>query len=85
MPHTARKKSESGYYHVGPKGIGNQILFLDDADRVLYLRLLDEAASEQGLGVLAYCLMSNHVHLVLDDPNDHLANLMKHVEEAYAT
>ncbi|MBQ3282296.1 MAG: transposase [Atopobiaceae bacterium] len=85
MPHTARKKSESGYYHVVPKGIGNQILFLDDADRVLYLRLLDEAASEQGLGVIAYCLMSNHVHLVLDDPNDHLANMMKHVDEAYAT
>ena len=84
MPHAARKKSESGYYHVVPKGIGDQLIFLDDGDRRLYLKLLSEAARANKVGVIAYCLMSNHVHLILDNPHDGLAATMKHVNERYA-
>ena len=37
MPHRARQKSESGYYHVVPKGIADQLIFEDDLDRSVYL------------------------------------------------
>ena len=84
MPHEARKKSESGYYHVVPKGIADQILFLDDADRELYVRLLADASKAVDVLVHAYCLMSNHVHLVMEDPNDELSGFMKYVGERYA-
>ena len=39
-------------------------LFFEEADRQRYLQLLLEYSSKHGLGILAYCLMTNHVHLV---------------------
>ena len=83
MPHLARQKSESGYYHVIPKGLGDQIIFEDDADRHFYIQLLGEAKVETKIKIHAYCLMSNHVHLVLEDANDKMAHALKYVHERY--
>ncbi len=83
MPHTARKKSESGYYHVVPKAIADQIIFENDADRRYYLELLDTSSADTGCELLAYCLMSNHVHLVVRDMFDALADFMKYANERY--
>lgn len=84
MPHTGRKKSASGYYHVVPKGLADQILFENDSEREEYINLLGESKSEYGLLLHAYCLMSNHVHLVIEDPEDHLSEAMKYVHERFA-
>lgn len=84
MPHAARTKGASGYYHVVPKGIADQIIFEDDGDRRYYLELLREAKEKTGLRVHAYCLMSNHVHLVVEDSDDHLADALKYLHERYA-
>ena len=84
MPHQARKKSESGFYHVVPKGIADQLVFQDDADRKLYLELLAEAKEEHHLLLHAYVLMSNHTHLLIEDPKNELADAMKFVHERYA-
>ena len=84
MPHSARKKSESGYYHVVPKGIADQIIFEDDEDRALYVELLRKAKAETGIRLHAYCLMSNHTHLVIEDEHDRLAEAMKYLHERYA-
>ena len=43
MPHIARTRGDSGYYHVVPKGIADQLVFEDDIDRRYYLKLLSEA------------------------------------------
>ncbi len=84
MPHGARKKGDSGFYHVVPKGIADQIIFENDIDRRYYLKLLREAKEKTGLRVHAYCLMSNHVHLVVEDVADRLAEAMKYLHERYA-
>ncbi len=86
MPHAARRISESGYYHVVPKGIGDRIIFENDDDRTYYRRLLKAAKSFAGCLLLAYCLMSNHVHLVVEALHgDALAAYMKYIDERYAT
>ena len=85
MPHQARRISESGYYHIVPKGINGQDIFERDADRQLYLTLLAKAAKEAGVVILAYCLMSNHVHIVLNDPQRHMSDFVKYVHERYGT
>jgi len=79
----ARKKGESGFYHVVPKGISDMLLFENDGDRALYLKWLKEAKEKTGVLVHAYCLMSNHIHLVLEDPHDDMAEALKHVHERY--
>lgn len=85
MPHAARKRSESGFYHVVPKGIHDQSIFEDDGDRRFYIRLLAHAAREHNILIHAYCLMSNHVHLLLEDRDDSISSFMKFIDERYGS
>ncbi len=64
MPRTSRKQSESGYYHIILRGVNRQEIFHDDADRAKFLETL-RRYTDDGIDVLAYCLMDNHVHLLL--------------------
>ena len=84
MPHTPRKKSETGFYHVVTKGDGGQIIFESDTDRRRFLELLEKAADEHAIEVHAYCLMSNHVHLLIQDKRDSMSAFMKQLSESYA-
>ena len=84
MPRSARVKSESGFYHVIAKGSGGQLLFEGPADYRVFLDLLGRAGEKNGVAVIAYCLMSNHVHLLLDDPDDRLSQMMQYLMTCYA-
>jgi putative transposase len=52
-------------HHVTQRGVGRQRVFYTQRDRQVYLGLLAEQARLAGVRVLAYCLMSNHIHLVV--------------------
>jgi putative transposase len=52
-------------YHVVNRGVRRQALFLDPVDYKYFLRLLRRAGSRYPVGLVAYCLMPNHWHLVL--------------------
>ena len=84
MPRTARKRGESGFYHVVTKGDGGRILFESDEDRAWYLDLLASTSADKSIKVHAYCLMRNHVHLLLEDVSDALGPMMKRLDESYA-
>ena len=84
MPRAARKKSESGYYHVILRGIGRQILFEDDEDNERFLSTVQRYRQELGFELVAYCLMENHVHLLLRDIKDQLNLIMKKIAGSYA-
>ena len=84
MPRCARVKSESGFYHVIAKGSGGQNLFEGVYDYRAFLELLAKACEKGGVNVIAYCLMSNHVHLLLEDAEGRLGEVMKSVLTGYA-
>ena len=84
MPRTSRIRSESGFYHVIFRGNGKQLLFESDEDRVCFLSLLKEKVLGQGISLIAWCLMSNHIHLLLDDPQNNLSHAMHALATAYA-
>ena len=84
MPHVQRIKSGTGFYHAVIKGDGGQIIFESDADRLRFLEELERATRDFGVSVHAYCLMANHVHLLIEDPKDNLSAFMKQLEERYA-
>ncbi len=71
--------------HVTQRGNGRQFLLNSDAERQVYLDLLRQAAHVENLSVLGYCLMSNHVHLVVvpREP-EALARALKHTHGRYA-
>ena len=82
MPRQARQHSE--YMHIIVRGIGKQILFENDADRTRYLDFLRKYQKDTGISILAYCLMENHVHLLVHDENDNLSAFMKKTGGSYA-
>lgn len=51
-------------HHVVQRGVRSMRIFADDGDRMEYLRLLKLNAAKHGIYFMAYCLMTNHVHLI---------------------
>jgi putative transposase len=65
MPRVARIVAPGVAHHVTQRGNNRQDVFFVDDDRRVYLSLLAQRSAACGLQVLGYCLMSNHVHLVV--------------------
>ena len=65
MSRTARIVIPGCPHHVTQRGNNRQDVFFTDADRTHYLDLLAEQSERFGLTVEGYCLMTNHVHLVV--------------------
>jgi REP element-mobilizing transposase RayT len=55
-------------YHVTCRGNNRQTIYRDDRDRRRYLEKLSLYCQEKKVDLLAYCLMSNHVHLLVETP-----------------
>ncbi len=55
-------------HHVTQRGNRRQTVFFGDGDYRAYLALLVEYAGKAGVSVWAWCLMPNHVHLMLAPP-----------------
>ena len=85
MPRKPREECESQIYHVVQRGVGQQILFEDDEDRCFFLELVTKhlGAGENG-SVLAWCLMSNHTHLLIHLTLPELSKAMKAIGVSYA-
>ena len=84
MPRQARALSESGYMHLIVRGIGKQILFEEEADYRRFLTVLERFSGETEVKLCAYCLMENHVHLLVCDPKGNTPLLMKKLGVSYA-
>ena len=67
MAREARKVSESGIYHVMIRGINRQTIFEDREDEEKYLELLQIYRKRCGFALYGYCLMGNHVHLLIKE------------------
>lgn len=84
MPREGRKISYSGFYHVMIRGVNKEIIFKDDRDRRNFLHLLKYYKIKLNCNVHAYCLMDNHVHILIEDNNNKLGELMRNVSCVYA-
>lgn len=75
-----------GYpHHVTQRGSRRQLTFFDDADYSIYRDLLAEQLPKADVDLLAYCLMPNHVHLILIPHRvDSLARLLRKTHARYA-
>lgn len=84
MPRRARQLSESGIYHLMLRGINRQAIFLDEEDHLRFLHDLDATRRLSDCRVLAYCLMTNHVHLVLRTGAETIGQVVKRLGVRYA-
>lgn len=83
MPRAARKKGDSGIYHVMLRGINRQIIFEDDEDCEKYLQCLAECRQISGFTLHAYCLMGNHLHLLLEENTEPMEQVFKRAGARY--
>ena len=93
MARNARKKSKTGIYHVMLRGINRQDIFEDEEDYRKMLACLEglvERRNEKGrrlpalCTIYAYCLMSNHIHLLVKEKDSNLGELVKKIGVSYA-
>lgn len=84
MARCARKKSKSNIYHIMLRGINRMNIFLDDDDRTRFLQIVDRMGKEDEYKIQAYCLMDNHVHLLIKEARDPLQKSLKRIGVSYA-
>lgn len=79
-----REKSSTGFYHVMVRGINKNNLFLEDDDKKYYLKVLADKKEQCNFLLPAYCLMDNHVHMLIKEQKSALPDIMKRVNVSYA-
>jgi REP element-mobilizing transposase RayT len=84
MARRPREEVAGAVWHVFARGNGKQDIYIDDDDRRFYLRLLGKVVITHAWVCLAYCLMDNHVHLLLETPQPNLAAGMQRLHGVYA-
>ena len=84
MPRQSRLKSNTGIYHVIVRGISRQNIFHDDEDFMRFLEMLDRVKKSSDFKLYSYCLMDNHVHLLMHEFQDELSLVMKRIGIGYA-
>lgn len=75
---------EGALYHVTFRGNARDILFRDDRDRARLVKRLAQASCDYEVDLLMYCLMSNHVHLLVGTPRANLSAFMGSVLTGYS-
>lgn len=84
MPRKAREISNLDIYHVIARGINKSIIFEEEDDFSTFLSILEHYQKQEDFQIFAYCLMSNHVHLLLGNTKGNLGNIMRKIQVTFA-
>ena len=84
MPRRQRQKSKTGIYHVMIRGINRQFIFNDELDFMKMVGILRHITTsidtkQKACEIYAYCLMGNHLHLLIKELGDDIAVIMKRI------
>lgn len=82
MPRQARIKSITGIYHIMLRGIDKRDVFLENEDKIKFLESVEKAKEKGKFKVLGYCLMDNHIHLLLKE-DEEIGTSVKRITVGY--
>ena len=83
MPRQARKQSSVGIYHIMLRGINQQQIFEDEEDCEKFLRVLHECKTISNYKLFVYCLMGNHIHLLMKPELEPLELVFRRIGSKY--
>ncbi len=83
MTRPLRLEYPGALYHLTARGNALQDIYLADEDRERFLLLLGREVAQQGWQCYAYCLMSNHYHLLIETPEGNLVAGMRRLNGHY--
>ena len=79
-----RLEEPGAIHHVFARGVNRQPIFVEDEDFELYVRLLGDVVTDRGWLCLGFCLMPNHVHILVQTPEPNLGAGMQFLQSRYA-
>ncbi|MDA3868543.1 MAG: transposase [Gammaproteobacteria bacterium] len=83
MSRPLRIEFAGALYHVTSRGDGQDDIYLDDDDRNNFLEVLSDVCDRFNWVVHAYCLMTNHYHLLIETPGSNLSKGMRQLNGVY--
>ena len=83
MARPLRLELAGGLYHVTLRGDRREAIFLDDADRLVWLEVFAQTCKRFNWVCHAWCLMDNHYHIVVETIEGNLAQGMRHLNGVY--
>jgi putative transposase len=84
VPRKPRENVAGAVYHAYARGNNRGVVFRDTVDRQTYVEILAGVVIAKRWRCLAYCLMTNHVHLLLETPEPNLGAGMQRLHSRYA-
>jgi len=84
MPRKSRTEPSDAIHHATMRGVGRNRIFRDDIDRWAFEQLLEAACKQYRWRCLAYCLMDEHVHLVVRTCDPDLTRGIRFLSSSYA-
>ncbi len=83
MGRALRITYSGAHYHVTSRGNEQKNIFKSHRDREQFLSYLESSVMRYSAKIHAYCLMTNHYHLLLETPDGNLPEIMRHINGAY--
>lgn len=83
MARKPREYTDTGIYHVIIRGNNKQNLFFDNDDRYFFLKKLKQFSTKDHIQLFSYCLMNNHVHLLIGNGNLHMSKFIQRLTISY--
>ena len=65
------------------RGVNRQVIFEDDEDRLRFLEVLADCKEDSGFQLYAYCLMTNHIHLLIHEDQEPLGTIFRRIGSRY--
>lgn len=85
MARPLRIEYPGAFYHITSRGNEQKDIFKNEQDFGKFLAYLESAVQRYGAVIHAYCLMSNHYHILMETPMGNLSQIMRHINGAYTT
>jgi len=84
MPRCARKRSENQIYHIMLRGNNKEEIFIDEEDKSRIIEIIEEKKKFEEYYLYAYCVMDNHLHIIVKECKDTIARIVKRIATSYS-
>ena len=84
MPRSTRELSSTGVYHIMMRGNEKRNIFIDDKDRERFLKIINSKNINGEYEIFGYCLMNNHIHLIIKESTMGISKIIKRINISYA-
>lgn len=84
MPRSAREASPTNCYHIMMRGINKDKIFIETRHKKLVEELMETLLRESGVEIISYCIMDNHLHLILKGELGDISFVLKKINTRFA-